>query len=199
MDERLRPEAFLPCTVAQQFISGIAVHTAGDADKLSGKVSQQIWAIDRDINLSNDRGSIESTMQKYIYARPEFEFVMLSTFAGVGLLLVIIGTYSVMAYNVSLQTREIGIRMALGAQRADILRGVLRRGAVLVGAGVALGLAGSWGATRLIRNQLWGVKPTDPQTFAAVIFIVVAAGLLACAVPARRATEVDPLVALREE
>lgn len=199
MEQQPQPQAFLPCTVAQQRISGMVVRTAGDADEFSGKISQQIWSMDHDIDLSNDRGSIQSLLQKFLYAKPEFEFVMLSTFAGVGLLLVVIGTYSVMAYNVSLQTREIGIRMALGAQRGDVLRQVLWRGGVLLGIGIALGLFGAWGVTRLIRNQLWGVEATDPWTFAGVTVIVVLAGLLACAGPARRATQVDPIVALREE
>lgn len=199
MEQHVTPAAFLPSSDAQQFIRAVAVRTAGDADKFSGAVIQQIWSMNRDITLSNDRGSIEDQLQKYDYAQPEFEFVMLSTFAAVGLLLVIIGVYSVMAYNVSLQTREIGIRMALGAQQGDVLRGVLRRGAVLIGAGLVLGVAMAWGVTRLIRNQLWQVKPTDPWTFGAVIVIVVIVGLLACAAPARRATEVDPLVALRDE
>jgi ABC-type antimicrobial peptide transport system permease subunit len=160
---------------------------------------QQIWSLNRDITLSDDRWSIESQLQKYDYAQPEFEFVMLSTFAGVGLLLVVIGVYTVMSYNVSLQTCEIGIRMSLGAQRSDVVRGVLRRGAWLIGSGLALGVSLSWAVTRLIRNQLWHVKPNDPQTYAAVIAIVALMGLLACIGPARRATQVDPLVALRYE
>lgn len=86
---------------------------------------------------------------------------MLSTFACVGLLLIVIGVYSVMAYNVSLQTRETGIRMALGAQQGDVLRAVLRKGAVLIGAGLGVGVFLAWAVTRLIRNQLWHVKPTD--------------------------------------
>jgi len=136
---------------------------------------------------------------KYIYAQPEFEFVMLSTFAAVGLLLVMIGVYSVMAYHVSLQTHETGIRIALGAQRGDILRSVLRRGGILIACGVGVGAFGAWGATRLIRNELWHVNPTDPWTFAGAILIVILTGLLACLIPARRAMEVDPLAALRHE
>jgi ABC-type antimicrobial peptide transport system permease subunit len=155
--------------------------------------------MDRKITLSNDRGSLERRLQKYDYAQPEFEFVMLSTFAAVGLLLVIIGVYSVMAYNVTLRTREIGIRMAMGAQQGDVLRGVLRSGTVLIGSGVVAGLFLAWALTRLIQHQLWRVKPTDPWTLGAVAALVLLVGLFACAGPARRATEVDPFVALREE
>jgi ABC-type antimicrobial peptide transport system permease subunit len=155
--------------------------------------------MNRNITLSSDRGSLQSRLQKYDYAQPEFEFVMLSTFAGVGLLLVIIGVYSVMAYNVSLQTREIGIRMALGAQQGQVLRSVLRSGGTLTSMGVVVGLFLAWATTRLIQNQLWRVKPSDPWTLGAVTAIVLLVGLLACAGPARRATRVDPFVALRSE
>ncbi len=124
---------------------------------------------------------------------------MLSTFAGVGLLLVVIGVYSVMAYNVSLQTREIGIRMALGAQRDNILRTVLTKGMILILMGLAVGLLASWGVTRLMTGLVWGVKPTDPWTFATVIVLTLAIGLVACFLPARRATKVNPLTSLRHE
>jgi putative ABC transport system permease protein len=190
--------AFLPSTVAQQGISSIVARTAGPADELSGPIAQQIWALDREITF-NGRDSLQSILQKYAYAQPEFEFIMLSTFAGIGMLLVIIGVYSVMAYNVSLQTREIGIRMALGAQRGDVLQAILRRGAALIGMGAVLGLFLAWAVTRLIQNQLWSVKPTDPWTLGAVTAIVLLVGLLACAGPARRAAKVDPMVALRYE
>jgi putative ABC transport system permease protein len=198
IDQQVRPAAFLP-TTAQQFIFGIAVRTVRDADEFSGHVVQQIWGMNRDITISNDRGSLESLLQKYDYSQPEFEFVMVSTFACVGLLLVIIGVYSVMAYNVSLQTRSIGIRMALGAQQGVVLRGVLRSGAALIGTGVIIGLLLACAVTRLIQHQLWGVKPTDPWTLSTVATIVLLVGIFACMGPARRATQVDPFVALRDE
>ena len=199
IEQEVHPGAFLPGTVAQQFVSSIGIRTARDADEFSGAIVRQVWAMDHDVTLSNDRGSLQSNLQKYDYAQPEFEFVALSAFAGIGLLLVIIGVYSVMAYNVSLQTREIGIRMALGAQQGNVLRSVLRRGTVLLGMGAVLGLFLAWAVTRLIQNQLWRVTPTDPWTLAAVTAIVVLVGLLACVGPARRATQVEPSVALRQE
>ena len=118
--------------------------------------------MDHDITLSDDRGSLQDLLQKYDYAQPEFEFMTLSTFAGIGLLLVIIGVYSVMGFNVSLQTHEIGVRMALGAQQGDVLRSVLRRGTALTGVGAVLGLFLAWAVTRLIQNQLWNVKASGP-------------------------------------
>jgi len=199
IEQQAQPGAFLPSTIAQQFVSSIDIRTARDADEFSGAILRQVWAMDHDITLSNDRGSLESNLQKYDYAQPEFEFITLSAFAGIGLLLVIIGVYSVMAYNVSLQTREIGIRMALGAQQRDVLRSVLRRGTALLGMGAILGLFLAWAVTRLIQNQLWRVKPTDPWTLGTVTAIVLLVGLLACAGPARRATRVDPFIALRQE
>jgi putative ABC transport system permease protein len=113
--------------------------------------------------------------------------------------LVAIGVYSVIAYTVSRQTHEIGIRVALGASRADVLIVVLRMGLLLVGIGIAAGIAGSIGATRLIASQLWGVKSWDPVTIGAVVLVVLLAGLAACVIPARRAARVDPLQALRYE
>jgi hypothetical protein len=160
IEQEVHPGAFLPGTVAQQFVSSIGIRTPRDADEFSGAIVRQVWAMDHDVTLSNDRGSLQSNPQRYDYAQPEFEFVALSAFAGIGLLLVIIGVYSVMAYNVSLQTREIGIRMALGAQQRNVLRSVLRRGTVLLGMGAVLGLFLAWAVTRLIQNQLWRVTPT---------------------------------------
>ncbi|HUJ83087.1 MAG TPA: FtsX-like permease family protein, partial [Candidatus Acidoferrales bacterium] len=113
--------------------------------------------------------------------------------------LVVIGVLSVMAYTVSLQTQEIGVRMALGAQQRDVLRMVLRRGMGLIATGICIGLLASFVLTRLLASQIWGVSPTDPWTFGAVIALVVVSGLAACYLPARRATQVDPLVALRYE
>jgi putative ABC transport system permease protein len=200
IDHEAQPAAFLPCSIAEQFVSGIDIRTARDANEFSGAIVRQVWAMDHDITLSDNRGSLESNFEKYNYAQPEFEFVALSTFASIGLLLVIIGVYSVMAYNISLQTHEIGIRMALGAQQEDVLWSVLQRGTALIGVGTVLGLFLAWATTRLIRNQLWsGVKPTDPWTLCAVTAIVLLVGLLACARPARRASKVDPMVALRYE
>lgn len=197
------PQAYIPWSVLPETVQELDVHTAGNADRFSAAASQQIWAMNRDIDLGDSRsgavGSQADTFAKYWYAEPEFEFVMVSTFGSVGLLLVMIGVYSVMAYNVSLQTHEIGIRMALGAQRADVLRSVLRRGMILMGCGIAVGIFGAWGATRLIRNQLWQVKPTDPWTYASAVLIVILTGALACLIPAQRATKVDPLTALRYE
>ncbi len=197
------PDAFVPWTVAPEMVGALTVRTSGNADRSAKALVQQVWAMDPEIQTGDPReGQTLSEADEFsqqVYAQPEFEFAMLATFASIGLLLVMIGVYSVMAYNVSLQTHETGIRMALGAQRGDILRSVLRKGGTLIACGVGLGVFGAWGATRLIRNQLWHVKPNDPWTFAGAILVVVLTGVLACLVPARRASEVEPLTALRHE
>jgi putative ABC transport system permease protein len=120
-------------------------------------------------------------------------------FASVGLVLVAIGVYSVIAYTVSRQTQELGLRMALGARRADVLGMVVRMGLRLILVGVAIGLLASVAATRVLANQLWGVSPRDPITLMAAVTVMTLAGLAACYFPARRATRVDPMVALRYE
>src|SRR5438045_1195303 len=119
--------------------------------------------------------------------------------ASVALVLVALDVFSVIAHTVSRQTHDIGIRMALGAGRGDVLQMVLQMGCQLLGLGVAAGLLASFGVTRVIASQLWNVSPRDPVTLTAVVAVVVTAGLAACYFPARRATRVDPMVALRYE
>jgi putative ABC transport system permease protein len=132
-------------------------------------------------------------------AGPRFYAVLLAVFAGVAGMLAAIGVYGVLAYAVMQRTREIGIRMALGAQRAEVLASVLRKGTLLAATGIVLGLAGAAAATQLLQSMLFGVTPLDPLTFGAVSLAFGCVAMLACYVPARRATRVDPMVALRSE
>jgi putative ABC transport system permease protein len=132
-------------------------------------------------------------------ARPRFNMLLLGVFAGTAMLLAAIGIYGVLAYSVTQRTREIGIRMALGAQRADMLRMVLRQSLTVVGIGIAIGLVASFGATRLLASLLYGVGANDILTYATVVFLLGTAALLASYIPARRAMKVDPMVALRYE
>ncbi|MGH9704891.1 MAG: FtsX-like permease family protein [Candidatus Acidiferrales bacterium] len=125
--------------------------------------------------------------------------ILLSSFAGLALLLATIGIYGVQAYAVRQQVREVGIRVALGAQPADIYRLVIGQGLTLAGIGIGIGLAASFGLTRLMASQLYGLTATDPITFAGVAILLILVALAACFIPARRATRVDPMVALRYE
>ena len=192
------PEMFVPYTVTGAFERGILVRTSAPPLSLLNNVRREIWAVDPNIALTLT-GSLEDFMKQFTYAAPRFSLVLLSVFASVGLALVALGVFSVIAYTVARQTHEIGIRMALGAGSADVVRMVLRMGLKLVGLGVVVGLLASFAVTRVIANQLWEVSPRDPVTLVAVVAVVALAGLAACYFPARRATKVDPLVALRYE
>jgi putative ABC transport system permease protein len=192
------PEMLVPYTVTGAFERGILVRTSKAPLPMLNTVRREIWAVDRNVAVTLT-GSLQDYLKLWSYAEPRFSLILLSVFAGVGLALVAIGIYSLIAYTVSRQTHEIGIRMALGAGRADVLRMVLSMGARLIGLGVIAGLVASFGVARLIASQLWSVSPYDPITLCGVVAMVAMVGLAACYFPARRATHVDPMVALRYE
>ena len=192
------PEVWVPYTVTGAFERGILVRTSRDPLPMLNSVRREIWAVDRNVALTLT-GTLKDFLKSFSYAEPRFSLILLGVFAGVGLVLVAIGIYSVIAYTVSRQTHEIGIRMALGAGHADVLRMVMRMGLRLIGLGTVAGLAASFGVTRLLASQLWGISPHDPVTLCSVVAVVAISGLAACYFPARRATRVDPMVALRYE
>ena len=192
------PEVIIPYTLTSAFERGIIVKTAVEPGGLLNQVRREIWAVDRNVALTFG-GTLTEYLRLFSYAEPRFSLIILGVFAGLGLVLAIIGIYGVIGYTVSQRTHEIGIRMALGAGRGDVLWMVLRMGFRLIGIGLAVGLLASFGVTRVIANQLWGVSPHDPYTIIGVIGILVTAGLVACYVPARRATAVDPIMALKNE
>ncbi len=173
------------------------IQTAGDPSSLSTAIQHEIRSVDSQLSASKIR-----TMDQVISestARQNFNMLLLTIFAGLALLLAAIGIYGLMSYTVEQRTQEIGIRMALGADRGDMLKLVVRQGMLLTGIGVVIGLAASFGLNRYLASLLFGVKATDPVTYAAVAAILVSVALLACYIPARRATKIDPLVALRYE
>jgi predicted permease len=190
------PMAFIPPMITGDFL--VQIRTRVEPRSLMHAVQEAVWFEDRG-EVFWVFGPLSDYFDQLTYATPEFGVSLSAPLAGIALLLVIVGVFSVMAYTVSLRTQEIGVRMALGAQQDDVLRMVLRHGLALIAAGLAIGLLASVALTRFLASQIWGVSPTDPWTFGSVALLLIVAGLLACYLPARRATEVDPLVALRYE
>jgi putative ABC transport system permease protein len=175
----------------------LVVRSRVDAASLSEALRREVRAIDPTLPVYGVRSMREVIGTTLSYQR--MSTTLLALLAALALTLALVGIYGVMSYTVAQHTREIGIRMALGAQTSDILRLVVGRGMFLTAVGVALGAAGSFALTRFITSQLYDVKATDPATFAAIALLLSLVALLACLVPARRATKVDPMVALRYE
>jgi putative ABC transport system permease protein len=191
------PQAFVPYSVAGFNWRAFMARTSVDPSSLLKNMDQEVRALDPGAQISTS-GTLEASLKEF-YRGPQFELVVLAAFAFIGLAFVIIGIFSVMAYTVSLRSHEIGIRVALGAQQGQILRLVLLSGFRLVAVGIVIGLFASYALTRFLASQISGVSATDPWTFAGVVTLVVSVGLAACLVPARRASRVDPMVALRYE
>jgi putative ABC transport system permease protein len=192
------PQAFLPYTTFAAPGGNILVRSAGNPLLLATAVQDAIGSVDRSVALADTR-SLESYLQRYSYAPSEFGFVTFGSFASIGLMLVAVGIFGVMAYTVSRETHEIGVRMALGAQQDSILKMVLARGARMVATGIVIGIFASYGLTRFLASQVWGVSTADPWTFGVVAILAIFVGLVACYIPARRATRLDPMTALRYE
>jgi len=183
----------------QEFVPAAAliVRTNGEPSKLLGNVRGQVQTLDRNMPLRNP-GTITEAIEQGLWA-PRMGAALLSIFGGLALLLAMIGVYGVMSYSVSQRSQEIGIRMALGAQEGDVLRLVLRQGMALAMAGALAGIVVALSLARVVANLLFGLSPRDPLTFATVASLLTCVALVACYIPARRATRVDPLVALRYE
>jgi ABC-type antimicrobial peptide transport system permease subunit len=173
------------------------VRTAGDPAALAGSVQEQIWTVDRDQPVSGVR-----TMGDYIlraHSGPQLNLILASIFAALAVLLAVSGIYGVMSYTVRRRSHEMGVRMALGAKRADIFRMVIGQAMTLACIGLSLGLAAAVGLTRFLAGMLYEVSPTDIPTLVAVSVLLALIALLASYAPARRATGFDPLRNLRAE
>jgi putative ABC transport system permease protein len=177
--------------------ASLILKTTRDPESLASPARAEVRAVDAALPVSQVR-----TMDQVIgvtEARPRFLTLILTLFSCVALGLAAVGLYGVISYSVARRTTEIGIRIAMGAEAKDVLRMVVGQGAAMGLAGVVLGLAGAIGLTRFIKGLLFGIDSLDPATFASMAALLLAVTLLACYVPARRATKVDPMVALRYE
>ena len=197
LSEPTMPEMYLPYTASGQS-NLLVVRTHGDPAGVTRAVIGQVYAIDSGQPVTSVM-TLDAILRDGQYATPRFNMVLLSIFAAVGLTMAIVGVYGVMASAVAQERQEIGVRMALGADAAAIARMVILRGSRLLLAGVALGLAGSVAAGRLLAQQVWRVSAFDPLAFAAVAALLLTTGLLACAWPAWRAARIDPIAGLRQD
>lgn len=197
VDSKAEPDWYTTRVVSPQRHRYLFVRSALPTSTITAAIRNQVAAIDRQQPLTSVR-----TMTDVIgvtTAPRRFNAWLLGGFAAIALILATLGIYSVISYSITLRTQEIGIRMALGARRPAILMLVIRKGLVLTLIGAAIGLVGAFALTRWMSSLLFGVSASDPMTYALVFFVSLAAALLACSIPARRATKVDPLVALRYE
>jgi predicted permease len=198
LDVPARAEMYIPYPQYEYFAPEyLAVKAARDALDLASAVRDQIWAVDKDQPVAGVI-PMQAIVDEELAPR-QMQATVLGAFGGLALILASLGIYAVLSYAVAQRTQEIGVRMALGAQRGDVLRMMIGQGLSLALSGVAIGLAGALVLTRVLGSLLYGISATDPVTFMGVAVLLTAVALLACYVPARRAMRVDPLVALRYE
>jgi putative ABC transport system permease protein len=198
LQDPVQPEIWVPYTMTGSGARGILARTGPEPMTMMNAIRKEIWATDSNVALTFT-GTLEQFIANFSYAGPRFGFLLMGVFGAIGLVLVTIGVYSVLAYTTARRTHEIGIRMALGAEKRDVLGLVIRMGVGLVGAGIVLGIIASLAVARVIATQLWGVSAYDPVTLTSVAALLLITGIVACWIPARRASRVDPLIALRYE
>src|ERR1700737_121050 len=195
--EEPQPVAFLPLTQDYAPFITLQVRTSGRPEPAISTVRGQVQSLDTNLAITNVN-TIEELIGQGLWA-PRMGAGLLTVFGGLALVLAVVGVYGVLSYSVNQQTREIGIRMAMGAQSSRVLGLVVGQGMKLAAVGLALGLAGAFAATRVLASLLFGVTAHDPWTFGGVTLVLATAAVLACYIPARRATKVDPIIALRYE
>jgi len=191
------PTLYFPALQHQAAAQDWVVRTAQDPLSLAAAARSAIWEIDQDLPVS--RVQSMASVRRAATATQQFNLVLMGLFACLALALAVTGVYGVTAYSVAQRTREIGVRMALGAQAADVLRLVLAQSLKVIVSGVVSGVIAALLLTRLMTNLLFSVSPSDPVTFATISLLLIGVALLACWIPARRATKVDPMIALRYE
>jgi putative ABC transport system permease protein len=193
-----RQETYIPAVQEDIYGGMLTVRTTGDPMAVLPAVKAAIWSVNPEQRLTGDTVTLERYMDRLI-AQRRFNMAVLALFGVLGLVIAAVGIYGVMAYVVAQRTNEIGVRMALGATRANVVSMVLRRAGALMLAGLAIGSAGAWYLSAGVKSFLFEVQPNDAGIFAAALIVLASAGLLASALPARRAAAVDPLVALRSD
>jgi predicted permease len=196
-EEPPQPDVFISYGQARRRSALIYLRTDGKPESLVGEVRRAVAALDRSLPIYDVKTMSERTAAAT--ARTRYSAILLAAFAAIALILAAVGVYGVTSYDVTQRTREIGIRMALGAEKHAVLAMILRQGLAMTLAGTALGLAGAYAATRGLRALLYGVAPTDPATFIAVTAILTVVATAACMVPAGRAMRINPLVAIRRQ
>jgi putative ABC transport system permease protein len=197
LEEAIDPTSYLPYSQYANRTMNLVIRGTQDPTRLVAALRSEVRALDPGLPVSNVK-TVSQMIDERISPKRLMTYI-LAVFALSALLLASVGIYGVMSYAVAQRTQEIGIRMALGARAVDVLKLVIGNGMSLALIGVAIGLAGAFALTRLLANLLFQVSPTDKATFAGVAISLIVVALLACYIPARRATKVDPLVALRDE
>jgi putative ABC transport system permease protein len=198
LDKPAQPQMYVPYAQDQSWSDlSFVVRTNGEPTSLAGSVREAVRSVDESISTYNVKTMNDVVSKSAVQWR--VPMLLLTAFAGVAMLLAMLGIYGITSYYVTQRTHEIGVRMALGAQIVDVLRLVLRRAMLLSLIGVGIGVLGAAAVTRYLTALLYGVKPFDAITFVAVALGLILVALVAAVLPARRATKVDPLVALRYE
>lgn len=194
-ESEVRPEAYLPMTAKSAFGADLVIKTAGNAEAMAPAVRAAIWEIAPDLTL----GEVQTfdLLFERLIAQRKFNMLLLSIFGALAIIITGVGIYGVMAYVVEQRTQEIGVRMALGAQPSRVQGMVLGRAMMFVAAGLVIGTAGAYALSGAVRTFLFSVEPGDPAIYLSTAVLLVAIGLIAAWIPARRAARVDPIIALR--
>jgi predicted permease len=198
LNDKPLAEIFVPVGQGSYFLgTSFIARTATDPMVIVPAIQQAIWSVDKNAPIT-DVKTMDQLVAESV-AEPRFQAILLGSFGALGLLLAMVGIYGVISYGVTQRTREIGVRMALGAQPANVLRMVIREGMLLAAGGIMIGIGGAMALGRVLQSLLFEIKPTDPATFIGVSILLILVALAACYIPARRAMRVDPMVALRYE
>jgi putative ABC transport system permease protein len=196
-DEPSGPSIYIPYTVVGLNWNSLLVRGSGPPGPLLNPLRREVAALDNELPMEGE--PLADILSQNWFSDPRFELTLMSVFAALGLALVLVGVYSVLSYSVTQRTREIGVRMALGAEAADVRRMVLKSGLRWLLVGIGIGVPVTVGLAKVLANRIWGLKAADPLTMAAVAVMLILVGLAACYIPARRATRVHPMKALRYE